>query len=85
MEDLSLHILDIVDNSIAAGAHAVTIRLVEDTATDRLTLEIEDDGAGMEEAVRKVAFDPFVTTKGTKKVGLGLALLAQASREAEGT
>lgn len=84
MEDLSLHILDIAENSIAAGARNVEIRLIEDTEGDLLTLEIEDDGAGMDEEMVRKAPDPFVTTRTERRVGLGLSLLAQAAEMANG-
>jgi len=83
MEDLSLHILDLVENSLAAKARNVAIRLREDGNADLLTLEIEDDGEGMEEEKKREALNPFFTTKG-KKTGLGLALLAQSAQEAGG-
>lgn len=83
MEDLSLHILDLVENSLAAKARNVAIRLREDPKADLLILEIEDDGEGMEEEKRREALSPFFTTKG-KKTGLGLALLAQSAQEAGG-
>lgn len=84
MEDLSLHILDIGENSIAAGASLIRITINENTEENRLFLKIQDNGPGLdEEAIQKV-LDPFYTTKGTKPVGLGLPLLAQAAREAGG-
>ena len=85
MEDLSLHILDIAENSIAAEAKRIEIRSEEDREKDVLTVEIKDDGKGMDERTLKKALDPFFTTRTTRKVGLGLALLAQASRESDGT
>jgi len=84
MEDLSLHILDIVENSIMASAGRVEISIELDTAADLLTLEISDDGRGMDEQTLKKALDPFFTTRTTRRVGLGLALLAQAARESGG-
>jgi signal transduction histidine kinase len=84
MEDLSLHILDIVENSISASAREVRILITEETADDRLFLEIIDDGKGMDEDTRKKVLDPFFTTRTTRKVGLGLPLLAQAAREGGG-
>jgi len=84
MRDLSLHILDVVENSTRAGARRVEILVVEDEAADVLRLEIADDGAGMEESMLEKAASPFVTTKTGKRIGLGLPLLAQAAREAEG-
>jgi hypothetical protein len=84
MQDLSLHILDIVENSLAAGAHRVEIRLEEDLKADRMTLEIVDDGAGMDEGMMQKILDPFFTTKTTRRVGLGLPFLAEACRESNG-
>lgn len=84
MEDLSLHILDIAENSISAGAHLVEIDVEEDRGNDRFALEIRDNGEGMdEETVRKVT-DPFFTTKTVRGVGLGLPLLRQTAEECEG-
>jgi anti-sigma regulatory factor (Ser/Thr protein kinase) len=84
MEDLSLHILDIVENSITAAATEIRIRIDEDTRNDRLVLEIHDDGTGMDKEMQMRALDPFFTTRTTRRVGLGLPLLAQAARESGG-
>jgi anti-sigma regulatory factor (Ser/Thr protein kinase) len=84
MQDLSLHILDIAENSIAAGARRIQIALREDSRADLLVLEITDDGRGMSPEEVRRAVDPFYTTRTTRRVGLGLALLKQAAREAGG-
>lgn len=84
MEDISLHILDIAENSIGADATLVTISISEDTAKDLFTIEIQDDGRGIPEDMRPKVLDPFCTTRTTRKVGLGLPLLAQAARETGG-
>lgn len=83
MEDLSLHIMDIIENSLRADAKNVTIRLVENMY-NKLTLEIVDDGIGMDEEILTHATDPFFTTKNGKKFGLGISLLAQAAEETGG-
>ena len=84
MIDLSLHILDIAENAIRAGGKQIVIEILEDEIDDKLAICIEDDGKGMDpETVRK-AMDPFFTTKGGKKVGLGLSLLSQAAQQADG-
>jgi len=78
MLDLSLHILDIAENSTRAGAKTIFITITEDATADRLAIEIIDDGAGMSEAARLRSLDPFYTTKKVRRVGLGLPMLAQA-------
>ena len=84
MEDISLHILDVAENSIGAGASLIKITLSEITAEDLFTLEIEDNGRGIPEDIREKVLDPFCTTRTTRKVGLGLPLLAQSARETGG-
>jgi signal transduction histidine kinase len=84
MQDLSLHILDIVENSISASARRIEIKIEENPKKDLLVLEIKDDGKGMDEQSLKKALDPFFTTRTTRRVGLGLSLLAQAARQSDG-
>ncbi len=76
MEDLSLHILDIAENAVAAGASRVLIAVNENERRDRLTFRVTDNGRGMSEEEKARALDPFFTT-GRKRTGLGLPLLAQ--------
>lgn len=85
MEDLSLHILDIAENSVAAGARTIRIVVTEDLANDQLGIEIADDGKGMSTGIVEKAADPFYTTRTTRRVGLGLALLREATTVANGT
>ncbi len=84
MEDLSLHILDIAENSIAAAAKRIEVIINEDSDKDLLTIEIKDDGKGMDQKTLKKALDPFFTTRTTRRVGLGLSFLAQAAEESGG-
>ena len=83
MEDLSLHILDIAENAVAAGATRVLIAVNENSARDLLSLRITDNGRGMSREERRRAFDPFFTT-GRKRTGLGLPLLAQTAGQCGG-
>ncbi len=85
MEDLSLHILDIVENSLRAKAKNIEIKLTQNETQDTLILEVADDGEGMDEEAAIRSKDPFYTTKASKKVGLGLSFLAQSAEEADGT
>ena len=84
MEDLSLHILDIVENAISAKAKRIDILVIEEPKEDRFVIEIKDDGIGMEEEVSRKAIDPFFTTRTSRRVGLGLSLMSQAAQEAGG-
>lgn len=83
MKELSLHILDIAENAVKAGAALVRITLTQ--TADTLTLEIADDGCGMDAATVQRVTDPFYTTRKTRAVGLGLPLLKQAAEQTGGT
>ncbi len=84
MEDISLHILDVAENALAAGADRIEIRIFEESEKGLMKIEIKDNGSGMDKQMVSHALDPFYTTKAGKRVGLGLPLLAQAAREAGG-
>lgn len=77
--ELSQHLLDIFENGAKAGASLITLNIAEDLSTDRLVLELRDNGSGMPaEMVRRIA-DPWVTTRTTRKVGLGIPFLKQTA------
>ena len=84
MEDLSLHILDIVENSVAAEADKIEIRISEDKKKDLLSVEVIDNGIGMDKETLKKALDPFYTSKTVRRFGLGLPLLSEAAKAANG-
>lgn len=67
MRDISLHILDIAQNSLAANASLVEIS-VEETS-DYIEVTIKDNGKGMSEEELKKVTDPFYTTRKTRKAG----------------
>lgn len=77
MKDLSLHILDIVQNSIRARASLIGIEISEFPEKDKLTITISDNGCGMSPEQLTRAIDPFYTSRTTRKVGLGLSLFKQ--------
>lgn len=79
MVELSLHILDIAQNSIKAKASLVEIEVKEDIAANLLTVIIKDNGCGMDEAFLKDVTNPFRTSRTTRKVGLGLSLFKSAA------
>ena len=84
MRELSLHILDIAENGITAGADCIQIEVNEKRAEDLLTIVIEDNGRGMPADKFQNPTDPFITTRKTRRVGLGLSLLAAAAERCEG-
>lgn len=83
MRELSLHILDLIENATRAGARIVYVALIQDAALGRLELRIEDDGPGFN-IDPEMAADPFYTTKSGKRTGLGLSLLRAAAEQAGG-
>ena len=85
MEDLSLHVLDIAENSINAGARNIEIIITEDSLTDTMTLEINDDGKGMGPSELASARSPFYSTRTTRRIGMGLALLDEAAQSSGGS
>lgn len=85
MEDLSLHIMDIVENSIRAEATEVSVSLAVSIKENVLSLRIRDNGKGMDEEDLKRCRDPFFTTKACKKTGLGISMVQQSAAEAGGT
>ena len=84
MEDLSLHILDIAENSVAAKADKIEIRIWEDKEKDLMSVEISDNGVGMDKATLEKALDPFYTSKTVRRFGFGLSLLSEAAEAANG-
>lgn len=85
MKDLSMHILDIAQNSISAEAKLVEISMQLDYSADTLTLTIRDDGKGMPPELLAKVTSPFTTTRTTRKVGLGIPLLKAGAEQAGGS
>lgn len=84
MREISLHILDLVQNSLAAQAKNIWITIIEDRQEDKMVVKIKDDGKGMSQETLHKVLDPFYTTRTTRKVGLGLPLLLANARACEG-
>ena len=84
MDELSLNILDIAQNSIAAEATLVEIDVEEDNGADRLVIRVKDNGKGMSEDFLITVHDPFITTRTTRKIGLGISFLKEAAELADG-
>jgi hypothetical protein len=85
LRELALHILDIAENSISAGADKIKITVDERLGDDFLEIMIEDNGKGMDaETINKIT-DPFITSRTTRKVGLGIPFLKAAAESCNGT
>ncbi|MFH1059427.1 MAG: ATP-binding protein [Pseudomonadota bacterium] len=85
MLELSLHLMDLIENSLMAGAGLVGINIEEDPApVDRMRITIADDGRGMSPEFLAKVTDPFVTTRTTRRIGLGLSLMQANARAWQG-
>jgi hypothetical protein len=84
MKELSLHILDIIENSVRAEATEIKLEIIEDLEKNLFEIKIEDNGKGMDENFVKTIKNPFTTTRTTRKVGLGVPLLAAACNRCNG-
>ncbi len=84
MRELALHILDLLQNTVEAGATQVDLAVDEDWTLDRLRITVRDNGRGMDAETAARATDPFFTSRTTRHIGLGLPLLAAATERANG-
>ncbi|MDP2965915.1 MAG: ATP-binding protein [Pelolinea sp.] len=84
MKELSLHILDIAENSVNAGATKIGISVVENLNKDELIINIKDNGKGMDPEKLKNIADPFITSRTTRKIGLGIPFLKAVAEACEG-
>ena len=79
LPELSLNILDIVNNSIRAKADLITIEVRIHKKEDVLIIKITDNGHGIPEELLSKVEDPFFTTRNTRNIGLGIPFLKQAA------
>lgn len=77
MKEIALHIMDMAENCIAAGAGKVIISVTRDAKNKLLSIRIEDDGKGMSMEEISRCSDPFFTSRTTRRVGMGIPLLQQ--------
>jgi anti-sigma regulatory factor (Ser/Thr protein kinase) len=85
LREIALHILDIAENSVAAGAKTVEITVDEDQAGNRIRIAIQDDGKGMDPQMLSSVADPFVTSRTTRVAGLGIPFLKAAAEACNGS
>jgi len=84
MKDLSLHILDIIQNSISAGANLIELTIEENLSQNLYQITFTDNGSGMSSEMVEKVTDPYFTSRTTRKVGLGLPLLKQNAERTGG-
>ncbi len=84
MREIALHLLDIAENGATAGATTIQITVEEDTLNDRLKTVVQDNGRGMDADLLARVTDPFVTSRTTRKVGLGIPLFKAAAEACNG-
>ncbi len=85
MKEISLHVLDIVQNSITAGATEIRVEVDEQVSGNEYIVEVVDNGCGMDAEQLKQVDNPFYTTRTTRKVGLGLSLFKQNAEQSGGS
>jgi hypothetical protein len=84
LREISLHLLDIAENSVTAGANRIKLNLTEAHSRDRLYLSVIDNGKGIPRAFLETIKNPFTTSRSNRKVGMGIPLLNQAAIQCEG-
>lgn len=84
MKELSLHILDIVQNSIRAEATYIKISVIEEPEKNIFSFSVEDNGKGMDGSFLRQVKNPFITSRTSRKIGLGIPLLEQACMQCGG-
>ncbi len=85
MKELSLHILDLIENSITAGAKNISLTITENLTDNVLAIAIKDDGCGMTAEKLAAVSDPFYTTRTTRNVGLGIPMFKMNTAACDGT
>lgn len=84
MKNLAMHIMDIAQNSVSAGAQLIELIIEESVKDNYYRIVIKDNGKGMDKQTAERVTDPFVTSRTTRKVGLGLPLLKQNAERTGG-
>jgi len=84
MKFLCHHLLDILENSVRAKATEIKLKITESDSANRVDIVFTDNGCGMSEEMQKSVLDPFVTSRTTRKIGLGLPLFQQNAQRSGG-
>ena len=84
MRDISMHLMDIIQNSLRASAKNIEITIVASLINDMLEISVVDDGSGMNKEFVSNVTDPFVTTRKTRKIGLGIPMFKESAKSSGG-
>ena len=84
MREISLHIMDIIENGLDAEASLIELSIVEERKEKVLRIMIKDNGRGIPDSMLEQITDPFVTTRTTRRVGLGLSLFKESAKRCGG-
>jgi anti-sigma regulatory factor (Ser/Thr protein kinase) len=85
MREISLHIMDIIQNSVEAGATFIEVEVTERSIDDSLKIKIQDNGRGIDAKMLPSITDPFTTSRTSRRVGLGLSLFESACIRCSGS
>ena len=85
IEELDMHLLDLVQNAQTAGATRIDVRVICDDARDRLTMCVSDDGRGMDDATLEAVRRGYFSSKPSQTVGLGIPLLRETAEHCNGS
>jgi len=84
LREIALHIMDIIENGLDAEASLITLSIAENHEEKVIRISIKDNGRGIPEGMLAQITDPFVTTRTTRRVGLGLSLFKEAAKRCDG-
>jgi PAS domain S-box-containing protein len=73
-------VFNAVDAMPAGGTLTLRTRLASEASPQRVIVEVQDTGTGMDESTRRHCLEPFFTTKGERGTGLGLSMVYGAAQ-----
>lgn len=85
MEDLAMHMMEIIMNSIHANSKNIEIEVIDSEEKNLIKMTIKDDGKGMTKDLLLKIVDPFVTTRTTRKIGMGVAFMKGLAEQCDGS
>ncbi len=84
MEDLAMQMLEIIMNTVHADSREIEIRIVDSEAENLISMTVSDDGKGMNKALLQRVTDPFVTTRETRRIGMGIPFMKGLTEQCGG-